>query len=432
VRSQACPRLALLGCVLTLATVASPQTPPAATPAAPTATIPWEQDYDAALARAAAEKKPLFVAFLMDDEPANDETVKLHYTDPQIIELTQRFVCLACCIGDHSGPDGCKKFPGVTCAHHQAIEKKARARWLLGDTVCAPQHVFCDSKGEVVLRRVYLIPKETLAKSLVLALKRTGTDLTGLSPAVLALAEADRLEVDKWLKDLDGPNLDLKEAAMRGLACADDARALPAVLGRCGREHDDMVRLAAISALARKGNYQAVDTLVKLLDDPKAPILVRIGSTLETIEIPEAGVPLLAVCKKEQRDRVLGVLLRALAKLQRSNPDVRELCLKTFKTGSAQGKAHAIVALGRLEPHPKITQVLVSQLTNRNQRMRGLATWALGNHGTAQGRKALEKLQPEEKTAEVSQLIIAALKRCRGEAVDGYESMYATFVSGDF
>lgn len=421
----------LLVCALTAATSAAAQKPPSPAPAASAATILWERDYDAALARAQAEKKPLFVAFLMDDEPANDETIK-HYTDPQIVELANRFVCLACCIGEHGGADGCTKFPGVTCAQHQAIEKKARARWLIGDTVCAPQHVFCDSKGEVALRRIYLIPKEALAKSLVIALTRTGSDVTGLSREVLALADGDRVQVDKWLQDLDGPNLELKEAALRGLAYADDARALPAVLQRCGREHDDTVRLAAISALARKGNYQAVGTLVKLLDEPKAPILVRIASTLDTIEMPEAGLPLLAVSKKERRDRVLGVLLRALANVQRGNADVRDLCLKTLKTASTQLKAHTIVALGRLEPHAKITQGLLPHLDSRNQNMRGLAAWALGNQRTPEARKALEKLQQAEKTPEVGKLLGAAMQRCRGEVVSGYESMYSIFLVGDY
>jgi hypothetical protein len=424
----------LAATALAMPRAAPAQTPPSPAPAAaaPAAGIRWERDFDQALARAQAEKKPLFVAFLMDDEPANDQTIKEHYTDAQIVELTGRFVCLVCCIGEHPGDDGCKKFPGVTCAQHQAIEKKARTRWLVGDTVCAPQHVFCDSKGDVVLRRIYLISKETLAKSLVLALTRTGSDVSGLSPQTLALADADRVQVDKWLKDLDGPNLELKETALRGLAYADDVRALPAVLQRCGRDQDDTVRVAAIDALARKGNYQAVGTLVKMLDEPKAPILVRIASTLDTIEMPEAGPALLAASKKERRDRVLGVLLRATANVQRASPDVRELCLKTLKNASTQLKAHTIVALGRLEPNPKITQVLTPFLDSRNQNLRGLAAWALGNQRTPEARKALDALHQDEKTPEVRQLLDAATKRCRGEVVEGYESRYSTFLVGDY
>jgi HEAT repeat protein len=433
VRHRSSPRAALFVCVLSAAVGAVAQTPPSPAPAAPArATIRWERDFDAALARAQAEKKPLFVAFLMDDEPANDETIQQHYTDPQIVELTARFVCLVCNIGEHRCDEGCKKFPGITCAQHQAIEKKARQRWLVGDLVCTPQHVFCDCKGEVVLRRVYLIPKEALAKSLVVALTRTGSDVDGLSREVLALADADRAQVDTWLKDLDGPNLELKEAALRGLAYADDLRALPAVLQRCGRDSDEAVRLAAIGALARKGNYQAVGTLVKLLDEPKAPVLIRIASTLDTIEMPEAGAALLATAKKEKRDRVLGVMLRALANVQRSNADVRELCLKTMKTASTQLKAHTIVALGRLDPDPKIAQALLAQLDSRNQNMRGLSVWALGNQRTPQAQKALEGLQKQEKTPEVRQLLDAALKRCRGEVVEGYESKYSTFLVGDY
>ncbi len=414
-----------------------PNPAPGSTPGtpAPAATIRWERDFDEALARAAGEKKPLFVAFLMDDEPANDQTIAQHYTDPQIVELSRRFVCLACCIGDHPGDDGCAKFPGVTCAQHQAIEKKARERWMVGDIVCTPQHVFCDSNGEVVLRRVYLIPKETLAKCLVMTLHQTGGDVSAL-PAVpdggVALADKERLQVEAWLKELDSRNLELREAALRGLAYADDPRALPAVMQRCGRDFDDTTRLAAIGALARKGNYQAVDTLTALLNEPKAPIVIRVASSLETIKMPEAAPALLAASKKERRDRVLGVLLRAAANAQGSNKEIRDLCVKTLKGGSTQLKAHVLVALGRLDQDAKIVQAVVPHLESRNQNVRGLAVWALGAQHTPKCLEALQALQQEEKTPEVKKLLAAALRCCRGEKVEGYDSMYGIFLLGDY
>jgi HEAT repeat protein len=430
--------LALWLCAVAAAPFAFAQTPAPPAPAAAAAPrIAWESDFDAALRRAQAEKKPLFVAFLMDDEPANDQTIKEHYVDPEIVELSRRFVCLVCCIGEHRGEDGgCTKFPGITCAQHQAIEKKARARWMVGDTVCTPQHVFCDGKGDVVLRKVYLISKATLAKCLTMTLHATGGDTSNLPKAKVvdddpqALVDKEKAQVDGWLRDLDSRNLELREAALRGLGYADDARALPAVLARCAPQHDDPTRIAAIGALARKGNFEAVRPLAAMLKEPKAPIVIRVAQSLETIQMPEAVPPLLAAIKKERRDRVLGVLLRAAARSQSGNAEVREACLRAFKDASTQLESAIMVALGRLDAHPKIVELMVKQLESRNQNTRGLAAWVLGAQATPEARKALEALDRAEKTPEVRKLLASALKQSRGETVQGYDSMFWTFYAG--
>jgi HEAT repeat protein len=418
------PLLCLLAAVLPTATA---QTPPAPAPK-PAARISWETDFDAALERAATDKKPLFVAFLMDNEPANDQTIKEHYTDAEIIDLTNRFVCLVCCIGEHKSEDGgCSKFPGITCAQHNAIEKKARARWLVGDDVCCPQHVFCNSKGEVVMRRVYLIPKDTLAKCLAMTLQATGGNTAGLRPGTLV--DEEKMKVDGWIKDLDCNNLEVREEALRGLGSADDARALPAVLRQCDASRDDATRMAAIGALARKGHYEAVKPLTAMLKDKSAPILIRVAQSLDTIQMPESVPDLLAAAKKEKRDRVLGVMLRAAARSQGSNDEVRDLCLRTLKSASAQLKGHVMVALGHLDTDKKVVDAMLPLMENRNQNTRGLATWVLGGQRTPESTKALTELQRTEKTPEVIKLLTSAVKHNRGEVVEGYDSLFFQFLS---
>lgn len=422
--------LGLLLCLFaaTLPTAAA-QTPPDPAPAAqPAARILWETDFDKALERAATDKKPLFVAFLMDNEPANDQTIKEHYTDAEIVDLTSRFVCLVCCIGEHKSEDGgCTKFPGITCAQHQAIEKKARARWMVGDDVCCPQHVFCNSKGEVVKRKVYVIPKDTLAKCLARTLLVTGGNTAGLRPDMLV--DEEKMKVDGWIKDLDSNNLEVREAALRGLGYADDPRALPAVVRQCDASHDAATREAAISALARKGHYEAVKPLTALLKDKSAPILIRVAESLDTVQMPEAVPDLLAAAKKEERDRVLGVMLRAAARSQGSNVEVRELCLRTFKSASSQLKGHVMVALGHLDTDKKIVDAMLPLMKNRNQNTRGLAAWVLGGQHTPESTKALAELQRTEKSPEMTRLLAAAVKHNRGEVVEGYDSMFHTFLS---
>lgn len=423
---------------LLIPTIALSQAPGTSPPASKdAATIHWETDYDAAVTRASTEKRPLFVAFLMDDEPANDQTVKEHYQDPQIVKLLERFVCLVGCVGEHPGTDpGCAKFPGLECQHHQAIEKKARARWLVGDLVCTPQHVFCDPQGNVVHRKVYLVSKATLAKCLLLTLEASGVETAGLKVDLGragddALPEAERANVNTWLADLDSRNLEVREAALRGLGAADDPRALPAVLKCCGSKNDDATRLAAIAALGRKGNYLAVEPLAALLKDGKAPILGQVAQALDTIQMPAAVPPLLAAIKKEKRDRVLGLMLRAAARSQPASDEVRDLCLKQLKGASNQLGENVMIALGRLDTDDKIVRAVVPRLADRNQNTRGLAVWVLGTQCTKDSAKALAALNETEKTPEVTKLLESALKHCRGEKVEGYESMHWQF-RGDY
>lgn len=423
---------ALLPFLVPALAAAQAPAPPAPTTAA---TIHWECDYDAAVQRAAAENRPLFVAFLMDGEPANDETVREHYRDPQLVRLLANFVCLVGCVGEHPGTEpGCAKFPGLECAHHQAVEKLARQRWLVGDLVCTPQHVFCDPQGKVLRRKVYLISKPTLARCLLMTLEDCGIDTRGMkvdfgAAGEDALPDAERANVTAWLADLDSRNLEVREAALRGLGQAEDPRALPAVLKCTEPKHDDRTRLAAIRALARKGNYRAVERLTALLEDPKAAILGEVAKALDTIQMPAAVPPLLQLIKKEKRDRVLGVLLRAAAHSQPGNVELRDICRKRLKGASAQLRASVLVALGRLDADAKTAAVLLPLLDSKNQNTRGLAVWALGNQGGAAAVEALTKLQNEEKTPEVQKLLGAAIRRARGEVVTGYDSQYATFFS---
>lgn len=417
---------------------APPATPPAApggeAPAAPT--IRWEQDYAAALARAAREKRPLFVAFLMDNEPGNDAMVKDHYKNPNVIKLLEQFVCLVACLGEHKpaeGQTGCGKFPGLACAHHQAIEKAARAKWLDSDLVTTPQHVFCDPSGNVLRRKIYLISKSELGKCLLLTLEECGIDTKGLptdfgqsgDPDVVA---KERESVTQWLADLDSVNLDLRTRALRNLGSAEDARAFPAVLKHLGTKHDDAIRMAAVEALGRKGNHQAVAPLVTMLGEQKTVIAIEAAEALEAIQLPTAMPALLTAIKKEKRDRLLGSLLRAAARCQPGNADVRTACLKQLSTASSQLTAQLLVALGHLDTHDKIVSAVVPLLKEKNQHTRGLAIWTLGSQRTAASLKALQTAQKDEKIPEVMKQLASSIPHCRGEEVSGYDSMYSTFL----
>lgn len=400
------------------------QTPaPDAKPPAPQ--IAWERDFDAALQRAQKEQKPLLVAFLQDNEVANDAMINGHYTEPDVVKLTNRFVCLAGSMGEHKGDDGsCSRFPGLKCAEHQAIERAARTKWLTSDLVNTPQHLFCDPKGKVLLRKVFLISRQTLRLCMAMALQELGEDSEAKE-----LIETERARVDRVLKDADSRNLETREAALRELVEVEDPRGVPAVLKVARSGGDETVRLGAIAVLGRKGNLQAVKPLCAMLGDAKAPIVIRVAQSLETIQLPEALPDLMAAWKKEKRDRVRGFILRAAARSSPGNAAVREAALGALKGASSQLQGCILVALGRCSSNSKIIEAMRGLMGDKNQNTRGLVAWVLGGQKCADAEAALEALLNVEKTPEVTALAREALKYCKGEKVEGYDSMYATFFS---
>jgi hypothetical protein len=53
--------------------------------------------------------------------------------------------------------------------------------------------------------------------------------------------------------------------------------------------------------------------------------------------------------------------------------------------------------------------------------------WVLGAMLTPAALKTLHAVQNQEKTPEVQKALVAAVKRCRGEPVEGYDSLYYQF-----
>ena len=156
---------ALLSCTFGLGLLASALTG---------ADITWEPSYGEAVERARNERKVLFVAVNMDGEGANDYMAEKVYRDKRITELTAETVNVIASRFSHGAPDStCKRFGTITCAQHQFAEKGVRGAAVKPNKdghVIAPQHVFLDPAGEVLMSVPYLISVEELQWCLIRAL----------------------------------------------------------------------------------------------------------------------------------------------------------------------------------------------------------------------------------------------------------------------
>lgn len=123
--------------------------------------IEWDHTYEDALARAAAEKKVVFIAVNMDGERANEEMVKKTYKEKRIVELSGSTINLIASNDTHTKGDGpCKRFGLVTCPEHRRIDISVRGKVLKPDEegyVIAPQHVWLGPDAKVILSVPYQV-----------------------------------------------------------------------------------------------------------------------------------------------------------------------------------------------------------------------------------------------------------------------------------
>ncbi len=121
--------------------------------------IAWEPQREAALARARAERRVVFVAVNMDGERACDRLAEKVYRDKTIVALASATVNLIASQPSHTAGDkACARFGTIPCTAHQTVDKWVRKEVLVPDAegyVVAPQHVFLDSKGAVILSVPY-------------------------------------------------------------------------------------------------------------------------------------------------------------------------------------------------------------------------------------------------------------------------------------
>ncbi|MGH7151057.1 MAG: HEAT repeat domain-containing protein [Planctomycetota bacterium] len=391
--------------------------------------IEWEKDFEAALARAAKEKMPLFVTFTLDGEPANDRQWSDTYVDPKFVALSRKMVCLAGNIADHA-PAGqpCPKFPGLACEQHKEVERAIRKRYLKTDLVISPQHVFAASNGAELFRKVWEHAKGDLMRGMAMAIAGRAEASSGAEAGEAAdLVSGERARVDRLLQDLESNNAETREGAFSALATAEDPRALQAILGKAKPENSQLVRYGAIHALGQKGNHGAIAPLLGFLGERDTKVSIYALNSLMKIGLPEPVPDLLKFLKTAPNDRVRAYALRAIATCHPGNPEVQKVCLQAMKGASATLEVPAMLAVFSLQPDPKVTAAVKPKLSSGSTSVRSLAAWILGKQRDPSLVPLLAKLAEEDKSLEVREIARKTLAYCKGEEVPNYERLSATF-----
>lgn len=280
----------------------------------------WAQDFQAGLARAAREGRPvLFCVNALETEQANQRLGLNTYRSAAWGQATRGYVNFVCNPEDH-GATACSRYERHVCKGHRDA-----LTWFLkrfGQDLISPQHVILEPDGDVAFRKEYYTGVvepallegylSNVAPPIAYARAGIGREAKLKSCADLPLPELDAF-ASKWLAGRDG----LAAAAM--LNALDDC-------------YDAPRRLALISALAHTHDLQA-------------PVLVIAAEERMLYPTDEPAETLAWLKTLFRVDRSLGVwgATRALVRLE--DEAVRSAVLRIWAGADGEGST---VALGDL------------------------------------------------------------------------------------
>lgn len=356
--------------------------------------IQWETDFDAALARAKTENKPIMITFLMKGESANEDVARNHLHDASVVAESRKFVCIIGCIGLHgeAAADRCPTFDGLTCAQHEASEKRARTAYMDSPVVEAPQFLFLAPDGKkVLLRHVWLLAAQELRKKMQLA--HAFHDPKNAPPEL----KEKRDRVLELLRQADGNNQDERRMALSALAAEDDPRVAEFLLKQTAPEVDSQRRLEAIDAMRGRGNAKMLPCLHALLKQKDTQIRIHVTATLEGIGMRESAKPLMDVLLKETQDRVRAHILRALSTCEKDPVVLRPQILKMLRS-TAQADYVAACRVSEAQPrHDEIDKAITKLAASGNNAARMAAYHAIGVLKITEARGLLERQVPNDK-----------------------------------
>lgn len=419
--------LRILAAFLGLASVAS------------AAGITWQPSFDDVLARAAAEKKVVFIAVNMDRERANDRLVADHYKDATLAKLAAHTLNLFCSRFDHaSGDKPCSRAGSVPCSAHMAIEKAVRAKILKpadGGDVVSPQHVFLDPAGKIILSVQYEISKAELEWCFVTALRRVDPafawTLSGGARAPRRLVmdgvvsgEAmeqapTKQEVEDILERLKRgePAREMREEIIR-LFKSDDPRAKEYVanlLTSKGANRENWITIL-IHELGRSSPQDWSELAVRFLEDARVEVRAEAAVALEQLADPKTLGDVTKAFKREKDDAIRRELLRALASTGRADKKTATTLSEQFaKAKDEATRCAALIGAAVLEDAKAARALLEPALASDVAALRGAAACAIGlrrdreAHEALLDAAALKEVDPTTKST-----LEAALKVLRG------------------
>jgi hypothetical protein len=371
-------------------------TPAAAQDAAePSPFIDWQGDWDAALAQAQEQNKPIMVAFILRGESANEEVCRRHFKSPRIVEESRRFVCMLAAGGD-ARPDD------QAAPSNPALEMRARTELMSSPTVSCPQFIFLMPDGKTTLvRHVWMLPEQELLKKMRLAYGFFDPERAG--PEV----RNHRDQVERLLEEAAGNNQDERRVALKTLARTDDPRVIEFLIKQTGPSSESTRRLEAIYFMRDKNNAKAIDCLHGLLNHRDTNTRFYAAIALEGIGMVESTPHLVHALKREGKERVRTHLVRAVASCAGDKGELKEAVLKLLKSTGKLDKIAALYVATACEPDDELKKAIVRAAGHSSANVRSAAYYAIGTLKIEEARKRLKSRKSSERGQTLSCLLWA-------------------------
>ena len=329
--------------------------------------IAWERNWDAALAKAKKEDRPIMVAFILPGESANDEIIARHFRDRGIIDETKNFVVIPA-LGappPEGATAGGAPFGALTAKEAFEIEREARYELLESNTVSCPQFIFLSPDAKkVLLRHVWMLPAAELRKKIQMA--RAFHDPN----ADPGFVKEHRDRVADLLKLADHNNATKREGALSTLATLDDPEIDRFLVRQTGPRADKVKRLEAIACMKRAQRASALPCLHGLLKARDSITRVHAAVAIHDIGLPESVEALTKALKKEGKERVRCHLLRALHRCGGDSPKLRKIVKALLSKSGQLDRLSALWIAAALEPGKDLARPILKAAMDRNTRVR--------------------------------------------------------------
>ncbi len=409
---------------------------------APAAGVDWQVDFETTLLRAADERRVVFVAVNMDGERANDRMAEDTYRDKTITGLAEHTLNLVASVGEHAKAERtCPRFGDLTCPDHRRVDIDVRERVLEPDDegfVIAPQHVFLDPDGKVILSVPYEISAAELEWCFFTSLKSVDPEFAHrLSPGARAprrlirgavagagagQAPPTREEVLELIAEVKKGNLRGGErmAALRRILLADEPEAIDFIgdelrrgppLGRgagrrgggggaraAGERRDTRGPLLHAIGVRSPASYWEI--VLEPATGSDQLLRAEAVVALEQLAAPESARGIGAALKREEVAEIEKNLLRALGSAGAADKKARQTLLsRAKKEKDPILRANAIVALGYLARHADVDERLRELLASDDPDERVAAACAVAltrERGWLEVLDALEQGEEDE------------------------------------
>lgn len=436
--------------------------------------LTWDRVYEDALARAQIEDRVIFVAVNMDGERANDRMADVVYENSLIRRLSESTVNLVASAATHSkSGKTCRRFGELTCEEHRRVDISVREKVLEPSEegyVVAPQHVFLDPAGEVLLSVPYEITVPELEWCFVTALTAFDPSASvkmsssARPPRRLIMGDVLNMSNSTEQPPTREEALELIEEVRRGLLgggerrralqrimMADEREAIEFITaelrrgtgrgrggggggGRGGgagglgggglggsqeNQRDPNERLAQtlrqIGTISPPSYWEVV---AEYATSSSTRVRSEVPVALEQLGAPAALKVIRTARRKEKDSDIAKNWLRALASCGPADSKVRKTLLKQAglkEKGAKEDllRTNAIVSLGLLTRSDEVDERLVELLEDEQGADRSAAALAMGITRNVEWKETLEAVLTQQEQAQEDEQDEELLGTCR-------------------